>query len=153
MRTIRFKKGKRRPVGSDNRWLKNQIRNAKTNYISVGFRFTEKSRYAIKSVGGYNDQNDWMKMVGTMSIANLFKKQAEELAAFRYTDKGEFQICRYIRSKATAGAHIQLMIQTCKLNQWYFVLVHKKYCLTVGAWAGGDGVLLNDFKVEVNILG
>ena len=153
MRTIRFKKGKRRPVGSDNRWLKKQIRNAKTDYISVGFRFTDKSRYAIENAGGDNDQNDWMKMGGTMSIANVFKKQAEELAAFRYTDKGEFEICRYVRSKATGGDWTAYHIQTCKLNEWHYVLIEKKYCLTVGAWAGGDGILLNNFEVDVNVLG
>lgn len=158
-KTITIKAGRRRPMRLHNLWIKWRVLKIKITHghALVSVRCSSDSLYGIRSVGGDNDMKDFLKVCGTMTVANLFKKQREDLVAFRReSTKGDwldhFALASYWRPhRDDPGGFDYGAVKSFEIGEIASQEISLKYFLPVGFWAGGDFELTTDLTLEISI--
>ena len=121
--------------------------------IRFTFTPTVDTLYTVEDVGGDNDRSDWLKLGGTMTLGNVFKKSRETLAAWRLMREEPedvwFEGAIYKRSEESGGKHEATFVDSCILdpfngfsNSSLTIEIPREFALIAGAWLGGDGKIV-----------
>lgn len=126
-------------------WIKlTSIKQGFKPFIEVEYEFFFNSIYYS------DDQGDYLKTIGSKS-GFFTSKNHEEIASFKFSTKTmKFVTCRYINHPDTNGKKNMEFLNE-ETGDKTTQLIHLKYWVPVGPYAGGDFPPKKGFKYKVKI--